>query len=528
MLHDEIIREIMSFASEAHLPCPPKIPRETTPDREATPSDSIIPPSWTQYPELLPANLVSPGPGDLGSAVSVSHVCQRWRQLALEHATLWAHTVGLLPGQVDLMVSRSKSSPLHVMLYGADYRPNPDVVLDYFRSHPEASSRIHSLTWVEGRTNYFRKNYCSPGTAGLLTQCDLSGLYDLTIFASETFNFENTVIDPEWGSAYLIHINVPALVSASIHDTVFAFHDARNLTRLSLQMLDDVAIDDMHMNLCFNVGQLLSCLNKYKDTLEFLELSSVGYAMHEPDAYDVIRQTFGEVRMGLVHFSRLRTFIFRDDFWPPELLLSDEEAEDEPYAQPIPLLYASLSPMKAFFSFLSYPEDTDIILHVMCASEGAAKTLHAFMPMLDHVGSPFCAAARVLFNHRLERLSIAFYRLPDDIFDAYPDVDDQDVVDPWLETVFGQWDNTMISSHNRNPSIIMNISYHDTVQPMDILRIFLGDDADLAALAVRTDNEDDYSGVVDFYQSTENPGFTRLELFESLDDEDVEAEEEED
>ncbi|VDC01257.1 unnamed protein product [Peniophora sp. CBMAI 1063] len=499
----------MSFTSEADLPCPPETLIDPPPDEE----DTVIPPAWSHYPELLPENLVSPGPGHLGSAVLMSHVCQRWRQLALDHATLWAHTIGLLPKQVEIMVSRSKTSDLHVMLYGACDRPDPDLVLEYFRRNPQASSRIRTLIWVDARISHFRDNYCSPGASGLLTQCDLSGLVDLTVFARETFRFEDTPIDPEWGSTHFIHIDLPALKSASIHDTVFAFHNARNLTTLSLQMLDELDRDDPFGNLFFNLGQLLCCLNMYKDTLESLELSSVRYTVFRPFVYDVIAAAFESVDEAIIQFSRLSKLVVRDEFWQPEYLSSDDEGiEDQPYAEPIPLIYASASPLAIFFSFLSYPKTADVTLHVVCESEGSAETMHKVIPTLYGAGTPYCDASRVLFRPDLDEIWIAFYSLPEEIRLTYPEVDDIEVVDPWLDTVFGLFvpeHDTL--THNRRPSLSVMISYGDFPHPPDIVKTLLGDDVDLAALAVRSANEDDYSQLQQFIDSTANPGFTRWE-----------------
>lgn len=59
--------------------------------------------------------------------ITITHVCKWWRQIALEHATLWNRVVTSEPEHLATMLQRSQTAPLHIDILAASSPDNPNM-----------------------------------------------------------------------------------------------------------------------------------------------------------------------------------------------------------------------------------------------------------------------------------------------------------------------------------------------------------------------------------------------------------------
>ncbi|TEB23220.1 hypothetical protein FA13DRAFT_1715472 [Coprinellus micaceus] len=80
------------------------------------------------------------GTGKAGSWICVTHVCQHWRNAALDCASLWTHLIFSKPGLPEFMLLNSKNLPLTIELnsFNEDLGPFVDTLC-------EATSHIYRL-----------------------------------------------------------------------------------------------------------------------------------------------------------------------------------------------------------------------------------------------------------------------------------------------------------------------------------------------------------------------------------------------
>ncbi|VDC01255.1 unnamed protein product [Peniophora sp. CBMAI 1063] len=525
-LPDEMIREVIRMASEEDPPTPPKRPwnPKTTQYQVEAPTDEdpYLPPTWTLQPSLAPLNLLSPGRGHLGGAIIASQVCHRWRELALDHAALWANCIGLLPEQMEEMVHRCKSHPLSVVLYGSAERPDIDLVFEYLMHHGEVSRRVESLTWYETRRGHFREHHYALNRQSLLARCDLSGLLHLKVVASEDDGrqpafLSPTPLDITWYSTQVARLRLPALVSAYIYDASFAFDGVRNLTKLSWHFLEDADSEGL-FDKALHMGLLITCLCEYQETLEELTLESGTYPTDHPDLFDVIQNMANQTggRFKPVHFRRLRKLKIRERIWQPELVPAGDDRPDEPDATPVPLLYSSQSPMKAFFSLITYPPTCQLALDVVCETVGSCESMNALLYQLHLSGSPLWDAAHVTFDPAPELLRLLLYQIPETIRRQMPDGETSVVADAWMDAVFGAHaPGSSIKPACLPPVIDITIRYR-SFDPVTVVATVFGD-RDLPVLSVRSPYRDDYMDLLGHWDTDGLlPWYTRWEESEHL------------
>ncbi|VDB96547.1 unnamed protein product [Peniophora sp. CBMAI 1063] len=509
-LPGEMIMEIIKIVSEGDPPTPPKRPwnpKTTRYQVEApTEEDPYLPPTWTLQPSLAPANLLSPGCGHLGGAIVASHVCHRWRELALDHAALWANCIGLLPEQMEEMVPRCKSHPLNVVLYGSAERSDSDIVLEYLIKHKEVARCVQCLTFYQARRGHFREHYHTPETAGLLARCDLSNLRHLKVAASEDDGrqpafLSPTPLDITWYSTQVTRLSLPALVSAEIFDTSFAFDDVRNLTKLSWRFLEDEGSEGL-FDKALHIGLLITCLCELQEMLEELTLESGTYPTDHPDLSDIIQNMANQNdgRFEPLHFRRLRKLTIHERLWQPELVSAGDDRPDEPDALPVPLLYSSQSPMNAFFSLITYPPTCQLALDVVCETVGSCKSMDALLHQLYASGSPFWDAAHVTFDHSSEDLMLLLYQIPENIWCQTPDGETPMAADAWLDAVFGAHASGSSVQPPRPPPVIEIKIHYRSFDPVTVAETVFGD-RDLPILAVRSPYREDYTDLLEHWDT---------------------------
>ncbi|VDB94091.1 unnamed protein product [Peniophora sp. CBMAI 1063] len=518
---DEILMEVMKIASDNDPPTPPKRPwnsSSTEHQVEApTEEDPYLPPSWTLHPSLAPANLLSPGCGYLGSAIIASQVCHRWRELALDHAALWANCIGLLPEQMDEMVLRCKSHPLSVVLYGSAERPHTDIVLQYLMEHKKVSCRVRSLTWYETRRSHFREHYYTSETPGFLARCDLSGLLHLNVFASEYDERGQAVagltpVDLTWYSTQFARLSLPSLVSADICDVSFMFCDLRNLTKLSWRWLEDPETLGMNEN-SMHLGLLVTCLREYQATLEELTLESGTYDRDYPNLIDLLEtpdnQTDGHFKR--LHFRRLRKLAIRERLWQPELVPVGDTRPDEPYALPVPLIYSTEAPMMTFFSLITYPQNCQLVLDIRCETVGSCECVNVLFPRLYAAGSPYWDAAHVTFDAAPLNVQLLLYQIPEDLECEVPYGMPPMGANAWMDAIFGPYTSDADVQLPHPPAAIDITIYSRHLDPVTVMTTVFGDH-DLPVLAVRSPFSKDFTDLLGHWETEEAiPWYTRWE-----------------
>ncbi|KAH6904626.1 hypothetical protein BKA70DRAFT_527148 [Coprinopsis sp. MPI-PUGE-AT-0042] len=77
--------------------------------------------------------------------IQVSHVCRRWRQVALQNPTLWSTIPPISPKWLEVMAERSQRLPLTIELgsEATNLRPYRSTLANVFKSH---TSRLRAIS----------------------------------------------------------------------------------------------------------------------------------------------------------------------------------------------------------------------------------------------------------------------------------------------------------------------------------------------------------------------------------------------
>ncbi|KZV59236.1 hypothetical protein PENSPDRAFT_660101, partial [Peniophora sp. CONT] len=285
-LPPETLGEIMELAAGLHPPRPPRDVDIGVGDGRDDDYDSQDERNIEGVGDLT---LV----GDLGGAITYSHISRYCRFVALGHRKLWISELGVLPKAVPTLVRRSgEALKLHFSIHGSFERQDIRGVLDFLAESPSIALRVASLCIYERRRNAFERAWL-----GELRRCALDSLQILTVVGNESEYYLDGRPRPFdiW--------TLPSLRKVTLTDVAFCFPGA-HLTELSMSAREaEPGLEPYQLRL----GDLLPCLAACRESLEVLKVDFPGFDPSELSAVQGER----------IYFPRLRQFHYEDPLEQP-------------------------------------------------------------------------------------------------------------------------------------------------------------------------------------------------------------------
>lgn len=181
--------------------------------------------------------------------IRATHVCQHWRQVALDDSSLWARISGM-PTNIELlseMLARARNAPLDIDI-DLDGTPYPELILLMFPPH---LSHTHKLS-LHAATSLYLDSF--------------RDIYIQEAPSLEHFELESDtspIIFRELGGTTLFKGKAPRLRTLTLFQVFipWALIPRGQLTQLEITLVDEISIKDFswHGNLNQLIDLLVNC-----------------------------------------------------------------------------------------------------------------------------------------------------------------------------------------------------------------------------------------------------------------------------